>query len=348
MPTIHLKQWPTPIVTRRGTVLDAALKAGVPYPHACRSGECGRCKSVLHSGTVAPLPGATDALNPEEQKAGLILACRSVPESDVELDWLMTESDASQMRRATVVGLQAMTHDVTCLRLSLDGPPLAFKAGQYALLGVGSLPARAYSMANAPEDPVLEFHVRHVPGGAASGYIARELKVGDTVEVDGAHGNAYLRDAPEQPMLLAAGGTGLAPMLSILRTALGSSVRRAIHLYHGVREARDLYAVELLELLGAYQRFSYIPVLSASSAPGTMRAGFLHAAIERDFPSLAGHVVYTAGPPPMVEAVKSVVRPLGVRAQDIHADAFHSSAPERPAGNGLARAFSRLFGKASP
>lgn len=168
--TVTIRQHDAPITVEIGkTILEAALAQGVPYPHGCRSGNCGACKSRLIPGDVGMLPYSAYALSDDERSDGLILACRAVPWEDAEIAWL-GEDDviAHPLRkmRCCVAEIEDVTHDIRSVRLEIDaGGPFAFTPGQYASLTFVGQPARDYSMANSHGDPVLEFHIRRVPDG---------------------------------------------------------------------------------------------------------------------------------------------------------------------------------------
>src|SRR6266849_9146761 len=134
---VNIRQHPDPVVVEPGgTVLESALAQGVPYPHGCRSGNCGACKSRLESGEVELTPYSEFALSEVERGDGLILACRAVPWSDVSLAWLdADETIVHPLRYLTcrVVALDDATHDIKRLRLAVEaGGPFTFSAGQYA------------------------------------------------------------------------------------------------------------------------------------------------------------------------------------------------------------------------
>jgi NAD(P)H-flavin reductase/ferredoxin len=347
VPTIKLQQWPAPIHATRGSILDAALAAGVPYPHGCRSGECGSCKSRLLCGDVLMDGCAPEALSADERSTGLILACRARPRSDVEVAWLSGDGNdvvhPVRFMDGHVVHIEQATHDITRLRLAIRGAPPAFAPGQYAQLAFGDRPPRSYSIANRPGDDTLEFHIRHVPEGAASTYVAKQLRPGERVAVEGPFGTAFLREPITSPLVLIAGGSGLAPMKSILLAALERRRAHRIHLYHGVREERDLYDTEVIEdLCARHDDFTYVPVLSDASHHATCRTGFVHDAVARDVASLAGHDVYMAGPPPMVNAATAMAVGLGAERARIRADAFFS-APSSAAAKSPLRGFASLF-----
>jgi NAD(P)H-flavin reductase len=238
--------------------------------------------------------------------------------------------------RGTIAQVQPATRDIVRLRIAVDGAPFGFAPGQYAELRFENLPSRPYYMANEPGDPLLEFHIRHVPGGTVSERVARDVQAGMRVRLTGPYGSAFLRKPAAAPMLLVAGGSGLAPIKSILLSALAHEARGRIFLYHGVRDVLDLYDTETIGRVNA-GAVRYIPVLSSPSLPSHHREGFLHEAIERDFDTLAGFKVYLAGPPPMVDACTATVLRLGTRAEDLYTHAFHaqdelSAREEPPAG----------------
>lgn len=327
MTTINIQQWDTPVHCRRGTILEAALASGVPYPHNCRSGECGNCKSRLVAGQVDHDPYDPSALSDTERSAGMVLACRARPKTDVDVAWLAAVDPAISfpVRRvkASVLALEHATHDVVRLRLAVRGRPLAFAAGQYSQLSFGSLPARPYSMANRPDEAELEFHIRRVPNGVVSGHVTSELKVGDTARLEGPFGSSHLRQDHQGPIVAAAGGTGLAPIRSIVRTALKRMGPRPVHLYLGVRDERDVYAEdEIADIAAAYANVQTHIVLSDPAESTSRRTGFVHEAVAADLPSLRGAKVYVAGPPPMVNGVTDVALASGADRDDVHSDPF--------------------------
>lgn len=343
---LSIRQWAAPVELHgRQTLLEAALAAGVPFPHQCMSGECGACKCRVLDGQVEHGPHLPEALSADERAQGLVLACRSRARGPVAVEWLLPERARAALPPPRQLQLRVTcktraAHDVIRLRVEAKGQALHFLPGQYARLRVGRLPARSYSMAGLPGEGELEFHIRQVPQGLVSGHIAQQLEVGDTLRLEGPFGSATWQGVQPGPLLLVAGGTGLAPVMSILRAALDDG-HADIHLYHGVRDERDLYDSERLTALHADGRLRYTPVLSAPAAATPRRTGFVHEALARDFPRLDTAALYAAGPPPMVEAVRAHALAAGLDAQHIAADAFH---PAAPAGLSLLERLRRLFG----
>lgn len=335
MAQIQIAQWPQPIEAGRLRILEAALDAGVPFPHGCGTGECGSCKCKLLSGQVAMDAYSPGALSDAEREQGLILACRSRVVSDVKISWLSSAAIQQPMVKfnAKVFRVAPVAHDVFVVTLATPpGQGFSFHPGQFAKLRFGKLPARKYSMASQPGQDLLEFHIRIVPDGLVSQYVATKLREGETVEVRGPFGDAYwegLEEAHTGPLVLLAGGTGLAPILSVLDAALKDGVApEQIHLYHGVRAERDLYAESRLTARAQEHGFRFTPVFS-ETAREPARQGFVHQAMEQDFHNLAHARIYVAGPPPMVDAVKAAATQRGADPTRIRADAFYASEPEK-------------------
>jgi ferredoxin-NAD(P)+ reductase (naphthalene dioxygenase ferredoxin-specific) len=321
------------------TVLDTLLAHDIGFAYSCQAGNCGTCKCELVSGEILELEYSEHALSADERARGIVLACRSQIWGDVVVRRLDAEDfvvHPSRMLRCRVAEVSSLTHDILRLRLEIvSGGPFAFSAGQYAQLEFPMVPGvvRDYSMANRPEEKLLEFHIRVMPGGSVSQRIAAALKAGDMVKVGGPLGTSYLRAQHEGPMLCVAGGSGLAPIKSIAETALAGGFSRPVHLYFGVRAERDVYfEQELAQMLERFPNFKAHIVLSdagATPAANTLlprRFGFVTDAVAADFAGLDGFKSYFAGPPPMVDAASELVRARGIGSRDIHADAFFPAA----------------------
>ena len=310
------------------TILDVALAEEIPYPHGCRSGRCGSCKSRLVAGDVDLLDHTRFALSDEEKAQGLILACRALPTSDASVAWLGCDEEVVDHKRrrlrCRVVGIEDATHDIKRVRLAVeDGEPLVFSAGQYARVTFPGAPPRDYSMANWPDEPELEFHIRRIPDGAATARVHTLLKLGDPVAVEGPLGSSYLRETHAGPILCIAGGSGLAPITSIVETALVRGMSQPIHIYFGARAERDLYLVDHIEGLEArHTNVTFTPVLSEAPVQPRWRTGFVTDAVAQDWQDLDGWKAYVAGPPAMVDAALEVTTSRGLRPEDLHADVF--------------------------
>ena len=315
-------------VPQGATILEAALADGIAYPHGCRSGRCGACKSRLISGEADLLDHSRFALSAEEKAQGLILACRAIPTTDASVAWLdgAEETPSHPRRRLSfrVTTIEDATHDIKRIQLAIDEDvPLVFAAGQYARLTFPGAPTRDYSMASRPGERELEFHIRRVPGGAATHHIHAQLRVGDPVLVEGPFGSSYLREQHTGPILCIAGGSGLAPIKGIVEAAIAGGLKQPIHVYFGARNTRDLYLVDHFEdLAQRYPNLTFTPVLSDAQLEARWRSGFVTDAVAKDLLDFDGWKAYVAGPPPMVEAAMQICTARGLQSEDLHADVF--------------------------
>jgi len=354
---IALDAFDDPIEIGAGLAMTWGLLArGVPAPFGCHWGNCGVCRARLVSGTVAMQPHSARALPAGDRAAGWILACRAVPETDCRITWDPNAEWAGhplQRAQGHVTGITAVTADIRIVQVHLaEGTAFAFSAGQYAVVGFGAAAPRDYSMANRPganrpganrpgiNGPGLNgpggrdlvFHVRCMPGGATSAYVATDLAPGMPVGLEGPYGTCWLRPGHRGPILAVAGGTGLAPIQAILAEALAHDPARRIVLYIGARGEDDLYGIEALAALARRCPGLRIePVVDAAES-GRYREGPLAAAIRTDFAGLADPLAwkaYLAGPPPMIGEVEAALDRIGIAPAARHADPFYSEAEMR-------------------
>jgi ferredoxin-NAD(P)+ reductase (naphthalene dioxygenase ferredoxin-specific) len=314
-------------VTPGANLLATLREHEIPISYSCTAGRCGTCRCKVVEGSVA------DTVNPghiiDAEGGQTILACTSVVTGDCTIE--IPEPDEvinhpAKILKATVTAADRVTHDIVRLRLR-SAKPLEYSPGQYATLQFTPEHVRPYSMAGLPGDDELEFHIRVVKDGLVSGYVDRELKVGDTVRVSGPLGTSYLRTRHEGPMLCVAGGTGLAPVLSIVRGALESGMRNDIHVYFGARSQRDIYCTDVLSgLAERYPNLAVHVVVTEGNDSPLLRSGIVTEAVAADWDSLAGWRAYLCGAPPMVDAATLVARNRGIEMDHIYADAFYAKA----------------------
>ena len=334
------------------TVLAAALRQGHALAYSCRNGSCATCKSRLISGSVDYGSYDEAALSTEEKASGKVLLCQAVPRSDlvVEARELAAASHIPiRLLPARVAQLERAAEDVMIVRLKLAaGTRLEFLAGQYIDILLKENKRRSFSLANAPQhDEFLELHIRHVPNGFFTTQVFTSLKERDLLRFQGPLGTFFLRTddpgrasaargrtpgaAEDRPIILVAGGTGFAPMKSIIEDALARGDSRPMHLYWGVRARGDLYRHALAESWQASRPgFRYTPVLSEPAAEDQWsgRRGWVHEAVIADYPDLSGAEVYASGPPAMIHALKKAVREHGLPDDQLYYDSFEY-APNR-------------------
>ncbi|ATE59618.1 2Fe-2S iron-sulfur cluster-binding protein [Thauera sinica] len=319
------------VSTEEDSLLRGALRAGIGMPHECSVGGCGACRFDLVSGDMETLWAEAPGLSERDRKRGKRLACQSRPRGDCTIRIRCadeyTPAVAPRRGLARLEGRRQLTPDMSEFSLRTAWPA-AFLPGQYALLyPPGTEGARAYSMSNLPNaDGLWQFVIRRVSGGRGSNALFDRLGVGDEVAIDSPYGNACLRDTPAREIVRIAGGSGLAPMLSIARAALARPDAPPVRFFDGARTAADLCGESLLGDCPPPHRLSYTPVLSMPDAsPGWRGAvGFVHEEVKRALPQpLDRYEFYFAGPPPMIDAVQTMLmHKHGVPFQQIHFDRF--------------------------
>ena len=319
------------------TLLQAALNQGIAFPHSCRAGGCGTCKCRLVKGKVKELTDKSYLLSAEEIRDNYVLACQSVPQSDVEVEVALGAPSALPVAGPAdgrLVALVPLTHDILHVQVELERA-LPFVPGQYAEVaartGSAAGVVRRYSFAGVPDASGsairLEFFVRRVPDGRFTEWLFGEARIGDVLEVSAPHGDFVLRES-SAPMLCIAGGSGLAPLLSMLRGALATQRRpREVTLVFGARTRDDLYMQDAIEALrGEWPvRFEFVPVLSAEPA-GSAWSGRRGLIADHLVDVLGAGIVtqqaYLCGPPAMVDTCAAALVAAGVPAGEIHADRF--------------------------
>jgi CDP-4-dehydro-6-deoxyglucose reductase len=309
------------------SLLDAALDASFNLPHSCRGGNCGACRARLLSGEVRYPNGPPLGLSDDEIADGMILLCQARASTDLTIETFeMRPADQAGSKRlpCRIERLEFLSHDVMGVLLRLPAAAsFIFEAGQYIDIMLPGGLRRSYSIASPPHDSrPLALHVRHVAGGEFSDRLLRENKSGALLSIEGPLGQFVYRPSA-LPMLMVAGGTGIAPVLSILRHVVENGIERDITLYWGVRDERDLYAHAALEsLAGRAAHMRYRPVLSEPTGQWRGRTGLVHEAPLADIEDVEQYDVYAAGPPAMVAAVRRDFEARGVAATRLFFDSF--------------------------
>ena len=320
-------------------VLEAALSAGLNLPHSCRSGHCASCRARLVSGEIHYPNGRTAGLTAQEAQAGFILLCQARPRSDLQVEARIIANAAEAEIKTLpcrIARMQRLAPDVLQVFLRLPAvEPLLYQAGQYLDVLLEGGRRRSFSIASPPHDSEqIELHVRRVPGGSFTGALFETLRTGALLRIEGPIGQFIYRESAS-PVLLIAGGTGFAPIKSILRHALERGSTRELHFYWGARRGVDLYEEgAVLDWVRQYPQLKFTAVLSEVGADeaidGHRRAGWVHEAVLADHPTLAQFDVYAAGPPAMVEAIRATFPMRGVSEERLHFDSFDYAPDSAP------------------
>ena len=319
------------------SLLDAALSASLNLPHSCKGGNCGSCRARLLQGEIYYPNGPPLGLSDAEVADGFMLLCQARARSDLSIEtYEITTPDQTLIKRlpARIERAVPLSHDVMGLSLRLPAAEaFRFEAGQSIDIILPGGRRRSFSIASPPHDAILlELHVRRVVGGKFSAPLFDADTQSALLTIEGPLGQFVYRPGIA-PMLLVGGGTGLAPLLSILRHVVENGIGRDITVYWGVRSERDLYAQAVLEDLagraaaarpaqGRAAPLRYVPVLSEPSPEWRGSRGFVHEAVLEDIDDLEKYDVYAAGPPAMIAAVRREFGQRGVAANRLFFDSF--------------------------
>lgn len=318
------------------TLLRAGLRAGLALPYECGVGACGCCRCEVAGGELANLWPEAPGLSDRDRRKGRVLACQSLPAGDAHIRLRLHPQAEPAIRPArhgaTLVASRQITHDIREFVLRTDAPA-DFRPGQYALLALPGLDReRAYSMANLPNAAgEWHFRIRKVAGGGATTALFEGLASGATVGLDGPYGMAHLRTDSPRDIVCIAGGSGLAPMLSIARGVAASPqlAGRRVDFFYGGRTPADLCGEpDLAALPGFGETIRYHAAVSDADAAA--RDGWRGAIgpVHRLAESVLGNRLteaefYLAGPSPMVEAVQQLLQVTHrLPPERIHFDRF--------------------------
>ncbi|MDV6268788.1 benzoate 1,2-dioxygenase electron transfer component BenC [Rhodococcus globerulus] len=312
------------------TVADASYRARINIPLDCRDGACGTCKSLCESGTFDAGDYIEEALTDDEAEQGYCLPCQMVPESDLVLQIPTTSAvakTAAGSYTSTITEIVRHSDSTVGFTVAVDNrADLVFLPGQYVnILVPGTEATRSYSFSTGPDVESASFLVKITPGGLMSDYLSLQAQVGDTLELTGPMGSFFLRSGQRRALLLA-GGTGLAPLLSILEKMQTDGVTRPVHLIYGVNSDLDLVELEKLSAYAASLpqfTFDYCVSDPNSTAPNK---GYVTSLIEPGHLDGGDVDVYLCGPPPMVEAVRQHFKNVSITPTNFYFEKFNSAA----------------------
>ena len=319
-------------VVREGeSVLTAALRQGVMLPYSCKNGTCGSCKGLVQSGEVHYPFHPPLALERPDIADGYALMCQAEPIEDLVISVREIEAVRDIQVRllpVRVIEKTLLAENVVRLRLKLPrAQRLQFLAGQYVDVLLAGGKRRAFSIASCPSlEDEIELHIRHVDGGDFTGFVFDDLKERDILRLEGPQGNFFVRnDQPERPMIMLGGGTGFAPLKSMIENLLEQGDRREIHLYWGTRTSEEMYLDELpAGWASQHEHIHYHRAISepvSSELAGCFK-GFVHEAVIADFPDLSAHDVYMSGPPAMIDTARLAFIQCGIDQQRLYYDSF--------------------------
>lgn len=311
-------------------VLDAAFRNKINLPMDCSDGVCGTCKCRCEQGKYDLGDDyIEEALSADEAEKGLVLTCQMVVSSDCVIA-VPVPSSACKVKPGEhggeVAGIKLVSDSTIILTLRLDDPAaLAFLPGQYVNLAVpGSGRHRSYSFSSKPGAAQASFLIRNIPGGLMSEWLARQAEPGSRLSFVGPQGSFFLRTV-ERPTIMLAGGTGLAPILSMLEVLADAGTAQPLHLIYGVTRDGDLVAIDRIEALAARLPTLTWAVCVADPATGQPLKGYVTEHLSDAHLNAGDCDIYLCGPPAMVEAVRTFLRDKGVEPRHFHYEKFAPS-----------------------
>lgn len=301
-------------------------------PSACGGrGSCGLCKLRILDGAGDALPTELPWLTPAERKTQVRLSCQVKVKQNLRIE-IPAELLSVRQFRTRVLAIRDLTHDIKEVRLKLLDPPrMDFEAGAFVQFEVPAYKLtdepvyRAYSISSTPEEhDEIELEIRLVPNGICTTYVFQYLKEGDAVTINGPHGDFRLSDT-EREMICIAGGSGMAPLKSILLDMRDRKLDRKTTYFFGARARRDLFLVEEMHALeSVLPRFRFVPVLSEPAPDDDWEGetGLVTEAVERDIGDASEMEAYLCGSPLMIDACIKVLKDKGMPESQIFYDKF--------------------------
>lgn len=314
------------------SLLSTLMGEEVFIPSACGGrGSCGLCKVKVLEGAGQYLPTELPWMSEEETAEGIRLSCQIKVKNDMRIQ-IPEELFSVKQYRAKCARIRDLTHDIKELTLELIEPEtIEFTAGKFLQLQTPEYELtdepvyRAYSMSSPPSvTDSVEIEVRLVPNGICTTYVHNYLKEGDEVIFNGPYGDFYLRDTDRKAVCIA-GGSGMAPIKSILLDMLDKGIDRKVEYFFGAVSKRDLFLVdEMRELEKKLPDFSYIPALSAPQEEDEWdgETGLITEVLDRHLESGEEVEAYLCGSPGMIDACVAVLTKKGVPEELIYYDKF--------------------------
>lgn len=300
------------------SVLDALLRGGAELPHSCRSGLCQSCLIQIVDGAVAT--AAQTGLTEPQKALSYVLSCLCHPEADLALRRV---SQNGLTHPAHVLSMDWLSERVMRLRMAVA---CDFRGGQYITLSNALGVGRCYSIASVPQDGFIECHIRVYPDGRFSQWLVDSVREGSVLTVRGPIGTCFYACTPEQskqPLLLVGIGTGIAPIMGVVKAALAAGHQGRMDIVFAARQASDLYLAEALEEITRANGQVHLHLLAQEGElSGATLQGDVYQYVRARWPELKDTRVFLCGAESFVRKMKKQCFMLGASMREIHADAF--------------------------
>lgn len=315
------------------SLLSTLLEEKIFIPSACGGkGTCGYCKVKILEGGGPVLPTELPFLTEEEVQSKVRLSCQCKVKENIKIE-IPEELFNVKEYFATVEEMEDLTDVIKRVRFRLpEGEEIKFKPGQFIQLkapkyeGNSEEVYRAYSIASAPKEKnIIELLIGYVPDGICTTYVHKHLKVGDTVQINGPHGDFYYDKDSDNEMILVAAGTGMAPIIAILKYMEENNIKRKATFYFGARTPDDLFFLDYFEHLEkTLYDFKFIPTLSRVTEEHnwTGEQGRVNNAIEKYLENPENKEAYLCGNPKMIDSMVKALTTKGIPEELIYFDEF--------------------------
>ena len=305
------------------TILEAALRAGVPLNYGCSGGNCGLCKARLISGQVKKTRFHDYVLTEADKRDGLILMCSNTAVTDLEIEAAVAggvQDIPFQQIPATVKSVTVLTPDMVLLHLQTPrSNRLRFLAGQSVDLMLGKSLKADLAIASCPcDDRNILFHVHRMPGNLFSDYVFNRLKNHEVVDIEGPHGEFILHEKSTRPLYFIAFDTGFAPIKSLIEHAMSLEAAEAIHLYWIGSSDGSIYLPNVGRAWAdALDNFHYSQMVTGFDLANLVgkREESLKALLQgilRDHPDVTASDIYIAGPETASKVAEQFFLELGL------------------------------------
>lgn len=330
--TAHVKIQPSGrefFVDGNDSLLEAALRAGMSLDYGCSIGSCGKCKARILSGKVQKTRHSDYAFTEAEKNSGVVLMCCNTALVDLVIEAREAHGAVDmplQKIETKIKSISPIAEDMRLLHLQTPRTNrLRFLAGQSVLLGLPGGSSASFAVASCPcDDRNLQFHIRQCPGNDFAERVFNELKSGDSVLIEGPHGEFALNEESHRPLIFIACDTGFAPIKSLIEHAMALDAADTLNLYW-IASAKGHYLDNLCRSWSdALDNFRYVPISAAAAMPDDALMQLALRQVLQDHPRLDDYDVYIAGPGPWANAVEFQLLDHGLPRTQLFVNALQS------------------------
>ncbi len=314
------------------SILDAAIRAGVPLNYGCSNGNCGMCKAKVVSGSTALIRTHDFVIREADKIQGDALMCSTSCQGDVVIDADVVANAAdipAQELRIKVRKIDRVSNDLSIITLQVPRTVrLRFMAGQYVRVYDDQQRSHEYAIASCPcDEKRIEFHVRKLKDDAFSSMVFNQLNIGDWLNIQGPYGKFVIDDTQDSPIVMIAFDTGFAAIKSLLEHITAQDKERSIYLYWLACGAEGLYLDNLCRSWDdALDEIHYIPLHMSRNVNEILDSQYEGmCAIEDKLVASLHHIdhaknaeVFIVSPDPVAKLVQQLLMEKGFQEEKIH------------------------------